>query len=521
MTVNDALPAGLSISVAFRADPDAAAQSDAMAASWGDIALQVDSNNLTAFVEHADLSQAVTWYTLPLLEWLAGNWDFLLHEQRTPQPLTERFACESPWLAGAFSTALDHQADAQWYEWWRRHDLFAAREGGMVPHVCIRRWQDRVEVSWRTTGVPGIPADVRFLAGSGGARLPLVESGQRLWRFLNDSVGQIAQRLTVSSDRLVALQRQVAALQHDNGHHRRRLQCLMGLASADETPSAADTLRAEVEASCSTVSAQSLFETESVPSGIPLLPSCLAADLMRTLDARSAVADLLQIARALTPGEPDSAFTDARNHAYEDRDDLPPWMNGYALAEQFLEAMRLDPSEPVDVHHILSTLGVRDAPVALDPKVRGASVWGGGVRPTALTNSSVEPYPGHPMRRFALAHELCHLLDGGTGRHLGIASTSWAPVETERRANAFAAYLLMPPPAVRRHWSGKGQPIPDAIRRIARRFEVSFTAMAHHLANLDLIDEVERDHALEVVTSAPAPRGAPWTPGEQPRPQRR
>jgi len=503
MTVNDAPPNGLSMTILLRDDPDAPEQCDAMSASWGDIALHVGSDNLTAFVEREELSQAVTWYTLPLLEWLASNWDFLLHEQRTPQPLTDRFASASPWLTGSLNTAIDGKADVQWYEWWRRHDLFAAREGGMVPHVCIRRWQDKIEVSWRATGVPGIPDEVRFVSGNGGARVPLVESGERLWRFLNDSVRQLSERLTIPSDRLAALRTQIEALQHDGGHQRRRIQCLLGLSTDGEIPAVVNTLYEEVEASTPPLIAQSLFEAESVASGIPILPSFLAADLMRTLDPKSAVTDFLQIARELTAGKPKQAFNDIRHLEYEYRCDVPVWLNGYAMAEQFISAMGLDPGQPVDLDQILHTLGICEATVALDSKVRGASVWGREVRPTALVNSSMEPYPGHPMRRFALAHELCHLLDGGQDRYIGIASSSWAPVETERGANAFAAYLLMPPLAVRNRWSGNdSQSIPDAIVRIAREFNVSFTAMAHHLTNLDVIDEVERDNAVEVVTAA-------------------
>ena len=62
-------------------------------------------------------------------------------------------------------------------------------------------------------------------------------------------------------------------------------------------------------------------------------------------------------------------------------------------------------------------------------------------------NASTHPKAGR--RRFTLAHELCHLLvDRDKGARLAIVSGPWAPLDVERRANAFAAALLMPEAAV-------------------------------------------------------------------------
>lgn len=61
--------------------------------------------------------------------------------------------------------------------------------------------------------------------------------------------------------------------------------------------------------------------------------------------------------------------------------------------------------------------------------------------------------------RMVLAHELCHLLiDRHQARPLKILSGPWAPPLLERRANAFAAELLLPTAALRAALKGSTHP---------------------------------------------------------------
>jgi len=92
-----------------------------------------------------------------------------------------------------------------------------------------------------------------------------------------------------------------------------------------------------------------------------------------------------------------------------------------------------------------------------------------------------------------LAHELCHLLvDRGSATELMVVSTPWAPPEIERRANAFAAELLLPKAgilraagdAVRSGWVGE-----ESRAALMDEFKVGATVCTHQLENRLRISE--------------------------------
>jgi Zn-dependent peptidase ImmA (M78 family) len=96
-----------------------------------------------------------------------------------------------------------------------------------------------------------------------------------------------------------------------------------------------------------------------------------------------------------------------------------------------------------------------------------------------------------------LAHELCHLLyDRHHGVELQIVSGEWAPVEIEKRANAFAAALLMPDALIIRAAREENVDLAHldyaGLIALAKKTDVSLDALGHHLVNRRWIDEAQR-----------------------------
>ena len=54
-----------------------------------------NGHNICRHVEQGQSIGAVHWYLLPILQWLASNWDFLLHEERLPM----RNAVRDAWIS--------------------------------------------------------------------------------------------------------------------------------------------------------------------------------------------------------------------------------------------------------------------------------------------------------------------------------------------------------------------------------------------------------------------------------------
>ena len=167
------------------------------------------------------------------------------------------------------------------------------------------------------------------------------------------------------------------------------------------------------------------------------------------------------------------------------------------MAEEIHEHFdgEFEEDESVDIEGLLDRLKVRVEELPLsDEKVRGVSIAGPQHRPGIVVNSSHTANLHDSGRRFTLAHELCHLLfDREAGRRLAIASGPWAPRDIERRANAFAAMLLMPASLVRRIMANLRVPVAtvEGVREIAVRLCAGRPAVLNHLKNLGFIDEVD------------------------------
>ena len=76
-----------------------------------------------------------------------------------------------------------------------------------------------------------------------------------------------------------------------------------------------------------------------------------------------------------------------------------------------------------------------------------------------------------------------------------MASGPWAPRDVERRANAFAAMLLMPHDLVRRAVSTITTRLDtvEGIGQAASRLQTGFLAALRHLVNLGFIDDAEQE----------------------------
>ena len=78
-------PDRFAVRVKFLSDPNKGrAATPEQSLSWGELEIWVNGYNLCGHVEMGEPVDAVSWYLLAFLQWLASNWDFLLHEERFP-----------------------------------------------------------------------------------------------------------------------------------------------------------------------------------------------------------------------------------------------------------------------------------------------------------------------------------------------------------------------------------------------------------------------------------------------------
>jgi Zn-dependent peptidase ImmA (M78 family) len=167
---------------------------------------------------------------------------------------------------------------------------------------------------------------------------------------------------------------------------------------------------------------------------------------------------------------------------------LTPGEQGSRLGEKACELLGADSGGWVDVERIAKNLDITISEIHLsDDSVRAVSIFGPTQRPHVFSNRRTRWGQSSGVRRFTLAHELCHLFfDREYGDELAIASGPWAPVAIEQRANAFAAAFLMPTWLLRNALAGATAPAddPDTIRSVSAGLYVSASSLIDRLYNL-------------------------------------
>lgn len=499
--------ARFAVRLSFEPDPDKSVFDDpAYSGSWGSVRFWVEGLNICAHTVGGESDDSVHWYLLPLIEWLAGEWDPLLHEERLP--VVDRFAtaAEAMTVDPPLPIGVDDQryyaALDDWQTWWRRHALESAADGGLLPRVFFRRWGDQVEVSWTSDRLVGAPEGFHFAAPQGRAHYPVGEIASILYEVATAAANELVRRYPSSERATAARDALAAASRADRAAG--RLRWLIGL-----TERRAASILSKAERLLETTSPQTrdaLLKpdtTDLVIQGSPHLVALfgsvapdVSSDDVMTL-TRLMIDFYAQQNVAASPQEDDLSRSFQMALAQVAAPTLPDYEQGNRLAEFAIAEFDVDDEQPVDIRAILRQAGTRTEDTELsDRGIRGLSLAGPGHRPTCILNLNYQFGRSEQVMRFTLAHELCHLLfDRWRAKRLAVASGPWAPQDIERRANAFAAAFLMPRPLLDRAAREVAEPYASVewLVQMATLANTSAQATLERLANLGLLPEFRRE----------------------------
>ncbi|MCP3736498.1 ImmA/IrrE family metallo-endopeptidase [Sphingomonas sp. RP10(2022)] len=459
----------------------------------GDLKLTVGGRILTQHQRDGQPRRDhVTWYLLPLFEWLAEHWVDLLHEEEfgwregstlAAAAIVPRVLAESIGKDDADAMARYDAAQA----WRGRHGLRAAAEGGIFPDLYIRRFLDTIELSWSDVPALFAPDDMRFVSRPGYAGCAVGDVATPLWDALTYVVdgGLGLPDTEAERQRFAALQARLAEI---------RALTVVDFARARV---AAPVLAAAIGELGAAVAAD-LFQSERVADDVPAVAAFAPAIAMYGgLSPTLGGADVGILSRLVLDAQQRGELP-ALAALVEDKGGVPrrsPALEGYTLAEDLLEEWDIERGTgAIDIRALVARLDIAVHEHALETdSIRGVSLAGQGMAPTILVNTTSIFNRTDEGRRFTLAHELCHILyDRGRAKRLGLTSGPWVPAAVERRANAFAAMLLMPRSRVIEAF---GAAYDDAVelRRVAGVLQVTPRALVEHLHNIHLIDEVARE----------------------------
>ena len=500
--------------VGFADDPDDGRGIDPeVGASWGSFQIWIEGRNLCAHQEQDGHVDSVHWYLLPLIEWFARNWNPLLHEERRPV-LNDRDTGWESLLSTRFPPpAIENDGErasaweSEWQRWWNRHALRSASEGGLFPDLVLRRLRDSIEISWGPARSAGMPQHFSFLEPvQGVSKLPPGAVAEPLHDVLSSASAYLLSRAP-ESPRIRALGRSLSDLCSVDESDRR----LMWLAGQGTDEESVRTGWDRVKNVISQLGEASHAILE-IPARAPLVVSgsCQAALMFGSLAPDIGEQDILPLAGTMvelssSDGESAAVAELCRSTTITAFDS--PWSQGYDLAEALHEdlEMKFVLGARVDIDGMVKDLGIEVASLDLsDQDVRGVSIAGQYHRTGIIVNTR-HHRNAHPFgRRFTLAHELCHVLfDREEGRRLAVASGPWAPRNIEKRANAFAAMLLMPPSLVQRAVAGLTHAIDtgEGVRATARVLEVGIPSLLQHLRNTGFIGDADRERIEDEIVS--------------------
>ncbi|HVE83095.1 MAG TPA: ImmA/IrrE family metallo-endopeptidase [Myxococcales bacterium] len=160
------------------------------------------------------------------------------------------------------------------------------------------------------------------------------------------------------------------------------------------------------------------------------------------------------------------------------------WEQGYRLASWFRGKVKAPDRRAVPIEALLKSLGVQIAELPVTaPDLDAVACWGPRHGPAVLINLSGRLARTPNGRRTTLAHEICHLLvDRAGALPLAEALGGDAPRPPERRANAFAAEMLLPRAAAASALAAAQDPR-KATDMLIRRYQVSGEVVAWQAYN--------------------------------------
>ncbi len=473
--------------------------------SMGHVELTVAGVNLTSNRVDQDQQSYVGWYLAPLLDWLANNWVPLLHEEHfswqeksaTPAAVACRRALNH-WVGFRDPKGRETYRDIQ--DWYRRHGLRSAAAGGLFPDLFIRRFADDIELSWSGDAPLFAPEGLTFESGAGVSRLAVDDVAEPLWGVLQ----WVQHNPPINLD---------GSFKENWNELCQKIDKIGHLSASDfDAAVVANEVLEKIYRSFSDIKRCDLIN-EFIEEKAPYVKEFSPAVAMFGgiyPQIRNTDVDMLRDVLVSASNGDDS---ESLSSLVEDRKNLPlggvPHEDGYQFAEDFLEDIEdygsAKGTEYIDIYRICSQLGVRIQEERLETDtIRGVALAGKGFNPTILVNLSSVYNKTDDGKRFTIAHELCHVLfDRTRARRIAHTSGPWAPPGVEKRANAFAAYLLMPRELVLKSLSDIKEINAKSIKSLSNKLHVNETALLEHLYNIDLIDDVQREELRASFRSPP------------------
>ncbi|OYO32202.1 ImmA/IrrE family metallo-endopeptidase [Janthinobacterium sp. PC23-8] len=421
--------------------------------------------------------QPVEWTWVDFLEHLAFTWPALMVEQTYP----------FEWL----NKVTSHPG-----EMWDKAELRWSRQGDAIADVeepILYAFHNRHNLSagWKGIGMPGLywlrVGKSVWLSPEGGA--PIRADFNACMRSLEQIGNQLATSFSESNN-----QRVVAAVSDWNKRQEFILNSFFNFSTGLTDDELVVIEQGSVRAEFWGVSNLSGSSWEAVAANDNELLA--AARMTKGILSSSATAELIKTIRQVPKiNSPELDELGRRAVQYlRNSESFYAHEAGYRLAEWLRKEFALREFEAFDVESHLLNFGIPKVFAKFGSGHIEAMACYGQHGPCIIINDD-RPYPDNNQRlRMTLAHELCHFL---IDRHaaLPVAEVLGGCVDlyVERRANAFAAELLLPRVSVAWARDQVGTNLVEIVGLLQSRFEVSKTVACAQIFNSPVFTHLSRN----------------------------
>lgn len=460
--------AQVAIEIDFEADPGPTPQGVLERESFGAIALWVNGRNLTEHRTEQQAAPHVRWHLIGFLRWLRDHLEPLLNEEPLPRAIHE-VSSGSAWFEASARPPLLLTASEEdvWFDdrqdWWVRHGVRAGADGGLLPHLFVRRLDNDVEFSWDNERFPPPHRGVRFVEAVGVERVP-AELAFVVFRDVlvgcAKALGQVATALIPDTP--------------DPDPWRWLL-----------TPH----VRQLVLANGPLV--QRLRQKTRVPQVLWVARHCAETMALGSLPPTTTEETVKRLLGGLSLSDGGPKADDSALRALCRPAKAPsrqPWLAGYDAARRLLRDAAHRYEAGADLSGwIRAHTAYSQSDADLGEAIDDACAWAPGHQPLVLRNRR-----GRYSPMFSLAKALGHfVMDAEADAPYAHVSSPGEHWPSAARARAFAAMFLMPEDDVRACFVGA--PVERAkVRDYAARRKVTETTVLWHLQNLGVIGEDER-----------------------------
>ena len=431
---------------------------------WGQMEVFLAGQPL--WYQHAGAEEnpkPVHWTWVDLLLGLGRIWPWLFLEEGYPLPITPEHPGQMLQTARhRWQNLAQGQAEVEedrLFDFRQRHDLSMLLRGIHLPPLWMIREGQQMLV-WSPDATQPV-------------RLPLQQI-QNLLQQLGDAICAGLQSSPDSS-------RSATALKFWNDKESKLKQKLLEITTSLTLEELVETAGLDTP---DIKQLEHFFELEITDATVPASTELLAAARMTV--GRITPEDQKYLLNLIKnqPATPSRALDMASKACYLPDEALPPWEQGYHLAAWLRAYLNLEDTTPIDPEQLLHDWFIPLHQFTLDAPIDALAVWGTRHGPAIWLNQSPNSRSSTTHgQRTTLAHEICHLLiDRQASLPLVEVLGGNVPRFAEKRANAFAAELLLPRAATEQQIY-QSNDLATAIQYLEHHYQVSKELIRHQIFN--------------------------------------